>query len=166
MPKNDLHSSIFFSNMIVDMQMEQDNAADIRANFLMVLAGLIFSISMTQLFNSTGIRFLGFSFLILVSLTSILFSIFIIHPRLWSKKTHKVGLIYFSSIIKNFSREDFESKFLDILKDDKKIAMEYATEIYNHSIILHKKFNILKKASSILFIGIIIGAVLIFSSFI
>ncbi len=149
----------FFLDSIVHMEVDLDKIADDRAHYLMVLAGVIFSVSLTQIYGFMGITQVSFLILILVSLITIILCLLAIRPRMWRPGWHMpTNRMFFSSVCKNFTREQYKKQMLKLTSSREAIIEEYADEIYSHAIVLKNKFFYVRVASSLLLIGILVGA--------
>ncbi len=152
-----------FLDKIIDVNMDLNNLADLRTNFLSGTAGVILTLSLTQIFNSTGLREIGFIIISITSLITVIIGVGAIRPKGHMKSQKKKNLMYYHSII-NYGREKFDGLLKHALKTEENITDEYVQEIFELSEELKRRFYLIKLAADVLIAGLILGFILIISS--
>jgi hypothetical protein len=156
----------FFLDSIIKMQIELDHIADNRAHYMMVVAGVVLTLSLIEVGISTVTQ-LGFLILVISSMFTIILSLIAIRPRIWHSKCHNpTNVMFYSSIVKNFTRKDYMNKVLKITNNRENIIKEYSDECYSHALVLKDKFIFLRKTTTVMILGLLLGsAVVVYGMF-
>lgn len=148
---------IMFLDSILQSQMNLNDVADDRANFLIGISGIMLTIALTQIFITTGAHKLGFMIISITAFLVCFVTIGVIRPRIRGNTENKM---YYLTLL-NYSKNGYKKHIYEIVKDRKKIIDEYVNEIYDISLELKKRFDLIRRAADILAIGLAISMIFI-----
>jgi len=148
-----------FLTSITDINISLHSKVYDQCNILIVLCGLILTISLTQLGTASLLAKAGFSIIAATSAITCILCIFIIRPK---NVDNPLNRMYYGGILKSKSEKNYIKDLIKITKSKKQIIENYAREMYDLAPVLRYKYRLVKVAVDIFVIGLILGAIIIF----
>ncbi|MFQ6020683.1 MAG: Pycsar system effector family protein [Candidatus Aenigmatarchaeota archaeon] len=150
-----------FLQSVTDINISLHEKVYDHCNILIVICGLILTLSLTQLSSVTPLGRIGFSIIAITSGLSAIICILILRPK---NVDNPLNRMYYGGILKTKNEKDYIKELLQITKDNNKIIENFAREMYDLAPILRYKYRLVKTVVDIFVIGLIIGAFVVFLS--
>ena len=141
--------------------------ADQKANIIIAITSLIFTISLGQISALHGGHLASLVVLMLFSLTSLLLAIISVTPNYRQrtgsiKRMNKEGLnMFFFGHFSTLTYEEYRMEMIKIFQSDKRLYDSLLKDIYQMGVVLHKeKFKLLFYSYRFFFIGLLLSCII------
>ena len=148
-----------FLQSIVDVNISLHEKVYDHCSILIVISGLILTISLTQLATATFLGKIGFTIIAITCGLSAITCLFIIRPK---ASDNPLNRMYYGGVLKIKCEKDYVNELKRITKDKDEIIEHFAREVYDLAPILRYKYRLVKTVVDIFVIGLVIGAFVIF----
>ncbi len=142
--------------------------ADQKANIIIAITSLIYTISLGQISSMEGGYLLGLLILMVFSLASLLLAIISVTPNYRQRRSKILELkkselnFFFFGHFSNLSFEEFYKEMSRIYGDDDIMYRSLLKDIYQMGVVLHReKFKILFYSYRFFFIGLILSGLVV-----
>jgi hypothetical protein len=141
--------------------------ADQKANIIIAITSLIFTISLGQIGEIKGGHLTSMIVLMLFSLASLLLAIISVTPNYRQRKKsiermgkHEKNMFFFGHF-SSMSYEEYRNHMVEMFQSDEKLYDSMLKDIYQMGIVLHKeKFKILFYSYRFFFVGLLLSCII------